>query len=451
MRARRARTEALSLPPLSSRILAMKKFLLVAAGLCLVGLVSLGILGACVIHAGRSFSFQADEKATREETHALEIAAGQTLRVDLAGGDVRVRAGEGSAGISARITAWGDTQAEADKALVDAKLEITTSSTGATVSLKGATIESGSLGRIKRFVAEADLEITVPPGVRLQIESGSGEIDARGPFEASKVHSSYGSVRIENVEGDVEATSSSGDVAVGSANGQSIEAKSAYGSVRVGDCKSTRISAKSSSGDVRIEDCKAERLEIDSGYGALEIARIEGKVEAKTSSGDVRAKALAGPSVSLKSGYGNIELEEGKGELSASSSSGDVRVTGFTGSVEAKSGYGSVHLQGVLKEVEVGSSSGDVSVSGADGSEVSSTWKIASSYGNGKLELPANLSFDIDARTNYGKIERGFPIELGPGTDDRNASSIKGKVNGGGGRIEIRCASGDVIFRPSGK
>jgi len=82
---------------------------------------------------------------------------------------------------------------------------------------------------------------------------------------------------------------------------------------------------------------------------------------------------------------------------------------------------------------------------------VSSTWRISSNYGQGKIEAPADLAFDIDARTNYGKIERGFPIELGPGTDDRNARSIQGKVNGGGGKIEIRCKSGDVVFRPSGR
>ncbi|MFN0007294.1 MAG: DUF4097 family beta strand repeat-containing protein [Planctomycetota bacterium] len=429
----------------------MKKFLLIAAGLCLFGLVSLGLLGACVISAGRSFSVSADEKATRQETHPLEISAGQTLRIDLAGGDVRVRAGETSAGISAQITAWGATQAEADKALANAKLEITTSASGATVSLEDATLEVGQFGGNYRLVAEADLEIAIPPGVRLQIESRSGDIDARGPFEGSKVHSAYGSVRIEKVAGDLEATSSSGDVAVAAVNGTSIEAKSGYGSVALSDCESTRITAKSSSGDVRIEDSRADRVQIESGYGDLEIARIGGEIEAKTSSGDVRAKAFTGPIASLASGYGSVQVDGGTGKLSASSSSGDVRITGFQGSVEAKSGYGSVHVEGVLKSVEAESSSGDVSVSGTQGSEVSTTWKIASNYGSGKLELPADLAFDIDARTNYGKIERGFPIELGPGTDDRNASSLQGRVNGGGGRIEIRCKSGDVIFRPSGK
>ena len=58
----------------------MKKIWFVVAGLFAYGLVSLGLLGACVIHAGGNFSFQQDEKATRQETHALEISAGQTLR-----------------------------------------------------------------------------------------------------------------------------------------------------------------------------------------------------------------------------------------------------------------------------------------------------------------------------------------------------------------------------------
>lgn len=429
----------------------MKKLLLIVAGVSLLALFSLGLLGACVIHAGRSFSFQPDEQATRQETHVLEISAGQTLRIDLAGGDVRVRAGEAAAGISARITAWGETKEEAETALAKAKLEVATSATGATVSLRGATIEKGLLERIQRHTAKADLEITVPPGVRLQIESGSGDVDAQGPFESSKVHSAYGSVRVEKVEGDLEATSSSGDVVVASARGKAIEARSGYGEVQVSGCESTRIAVKSSSGDVRVENSRAERFQVESGYGDLEIARIDGEIEAKTSSGDVHAKGLKGPIASLASGYGRIQVEGGTGKLAASSSSGDVRITGFEGSVEARSGYGSVHVEGMLKAVDAKSSSGDVSVSGTGGSVVSTAWKISSNYGRGKLELPADMAFDIDARTNYGKIERGFPIELAPGTDERNAQSIQGKVNGGGGRIEIRCKSGDVIFRPSGK
>ena len=429
----------------------MKKLLIAAAVVGAFALLSLGLLGACVIHAGKSFSFSADEKATREETHPLEISAGQTLRIDLAGGDVRVRAGEAKSGISARITAWGETPEEAQAALAKAKLEVTNSEAGPSVTLSGAVLEGGFLQGIRRHTANADLEIAVPPGVRLQIESGSGDVDAEGPFEGAHVHSAYGKVRIERVDGDVEATSSSGDVVVASARGKAVEATSGYGQVRVAGCESTRIVAKSSSGDVRVDDCRAERLQVESGYGDLEIAHVDGEIEAKTSSGDVHVKASKGPVASLATSYGRIHLEEGTGKLAASSSSGDVRITGFEGSVEARSGYGAVHVEGALRAVEAVSSSGDVSVTATAGSAVSSTWRISSNYGQGKIEAPADLAFDIDARTNYGKIERGFPIELAPGTDDRNVRSIQGKVNGGGGKIEIRCKSGDVVFRPSGR
>lgn len=429
----------------------MKKLLLLAAGLFVFALLCLGLLGACVIHAGNRFSFSPDEQATRQETHPLEIAAGQTLRIDLDAGDVRVRAGDASGSLSARITAWGGTKEEAEAALAKAKLEISTSESGPTVSLAGATVQRGLLGMVQRNTAKADLEIAVPAGVHLRIESSSGDLDAQGPFDASTVHSSYGSVRIEKVEGDLAATSSSGDVVVAGAHGGSVEATSGYGQVRVSDCESTRITAKSSSGAVRLEDARAERFRIKSGYGDIEMARIDGEVEAKTSSGDIRAKDLKGPVESLATSYGRVQLENGAGKLAASSSSGDVFVTRFDGSVVARSGYGAVHVEGVLTEVSVESSSGDVSVTGGAGSTVSAPWRISSSYGRGQLELPAGLGFDIDARTNYGRIERGFPVELLPGTDERSSQAIQGKVNGGGGKIEIRCKGGDVIFRPSGK
>jgi DUF4097 and DUF4098 domain-containing protein YvlB len=430
----------------------MKKLLIGAVCVAVFALLSVGLVGACAIRTARSFSLQLDEKAAREETHPLALAPGQTLRIELGGGDIRIRAGEATPVVAARITAWGETPEGAQEALTKAELRIESNDNGVTIRLRHETSEEGGvLGRIVRNQAQANLDVAVPAGVRLQIQSGSGSVDAEGPFAASNVHSGYGSVRVEKVEGDLVATSSSGNVSVARGHGGSVEATSGYGRVRVGDCSATRIDAKSSSGDVRVEDCKAERFRIESGYGELELLRLDGEVEAKTSSGDVVAKGLAGPTVSLATSYGRVQVEGGSGRLKASSSSGDVRIGGFEGRVEARSGYGSVQVAGVLQVVEAASSSGDVSVSAALGSSVVEAWRIASSYGRGRLELPADLAFDIDAQTNYGKIERGFAVELAPGTENGNTRTVQGKVNGGGGRIEIRCKSGDVSFRPIGR
>lgn len=427
----------------------MKKVLFVLAGLFVFGLLSLGLVAACVVHTGQRFSLQLDEQATRAEDHPIAIASGQTLRIDLPGGDVRLRAGDAAAGISARITAWGATKEEAQAVLDGSRLDVAESASGVTVSLHGRATKEGFFGS-EHMEAKADLEIALPPGVQLEIESGSGDVVAAGPFGPSKVHSAYGSVRVERVDGDLSAASSSGDVVVQGVHGKSIEALSGYGKVQVSGSESTAVHAKSGSGDVRVEDVRAERVRIESGYGTVEIARVDGEIEATTSSGDVDAKKLSGPAASLSTSYGRVQIDGAKGKLTVSSSSGDVRVADFEGSIDARSGYGTVQVTGVLEALAAQSSSGDVSVSAKAGSAVASTWKIASNYGRGMIELPADLAFDIDARTNYGKIERGFPVELSPGKDDRAAQSVQGKVHGGGGRIEIRCKSGDIVFRPSG-
>jgi DUF4097 and DUF4098 domain-containing protein YvlB len=430
----------------------VKKLLLVAAGIFVLFILSIGIFAVgCVVHGARSFSFGLGEKSTRAETHALEIAKGGTLEVDLAGGDVRVKTSEDAPSLSATVTTWAGSREEADKALARAKLEISKNGDGLRVTLVDATTEKEITGGHARSTAQADLEIRVPAGVRLEIKTESGDVEAEGPFAASKVHSSYGSVRIKSVEGELEATSDSGDVSVAGVRGKSFVAKSSYGKVEVVDCESAGIEARSSSGDVRLQDVRGERLRVGSDYGDVRLLRVSGDIEAKLSSGSVHAVGLTGPRASISTDYGEVNVEKASGILEAHSSSGDVRVKGFEGTLQAHSSYGAVDVEGVFAELTLDSSSGDVTARALSGSKIEKGWKLSSSYGSVKLAAAESFACDLDANTEYGAVALGFPIEVAPGVLKKGTQSVKGKLNGGGGVVEIRCTSGDVSVGPLGR
>jgi len=434
----------------------MKKLTLVAggiAGLFLVLLVSIGLIAACVVHSGHSFSIGQGEKSTRQESHPLEIQTGGLLSVEVDSGDIRVRAAEGeSATVDATITAWGETVEDARLALERARLEITTTSGGVRVTLaEGKTEKTKSWGTVT-YGAEVELAIRLPKGVRLDLETGSGSLRAEGPFAASTLRSAYGDVRVRDVEGALEATSESGDVEIERVQGDGeVRVKSGYGDVRLGQCHADRVDARSGSGSVRLQEVEAKTVRSESGYGDVELLRVAGEIEAKTSSGDVRASEIGGAKASFSTSYGNVRVEKASGDVDARSSSGDVRVTGFEGAIEARSSYGSVEVEGVLTALVADTQSGDVIARALAGSRVESTWKLSSSYGDVTLVVPEGFACDLDARTEYGAVEVDVPLHVAAGELKSAKESVRGKLNGGGGAVEIRCSSGDVAVGTSGK
>jgi DUF4097 and DUF4098 domain-containing protein YvlB len=433
----------------------MKKFLIALACVAFVVLLSLGIAAACVVRGANhlSFNFSQDEKASRQETVPLEIAAGELLDVDLDSGTVRVKASaDGAPSIAATITAYGSTQEKADAALAATKLEVVKSAEGVRVRLSGGANEESLFGGTTvRSHPEANLEIRVPAGARLAIESGSGDLDGVGPFAASRLHSSYGSVKVHGVDGELEATSSSGDVTVETVKGKKLVAKSDYGNVRAADSECPDVRMNSSSGDVDLARVRGEHLRVGSGYGNVTMLAVAGEIEAKLSSGDVKLEDWTGARAKLKTSYGNVRVAKAVGALEAESSSGEVTVRDYEGALEAHSSYGSVQLEGVFSGLKADSSSGEVSARALKGSRIEGDWRLSSSYGNVSLAIPEGLGCELDADTAYGDVAVGFPVEVQPGSRKKGEHAVRGKVNGGGGRIELHCTSGSIKVGASAK
>ena len=432
----------------------MKKLLVFLVALSILFFVAIGLVAARVARAGGRFAFGTlfEAKASRVEDHPLDIAAGRLLSVDLQRGAIRVTRSTGPApSLTATITAYGATKESAEEGLAHLRLEIGSTTEGLRIHVVDDRTEASMLGGwTSAAPGDADLEIRLPDAVRLDLSSRSGDVDADGAFGTARVHSGYGSVRIAGAEGDVDATSTSGDVKIERARGGSLVAKSGYGSVGIEDSGATTVEAHSNSGDVKLDDVRAERTKAGSGYGAVVLQKVTGEIEAKSSSGDVTLKAWHGPHAKVSTGYGSVDVEGASGELAASSSSGAVDVEGIEGPLDARSKYGSVRVDGVLSSLTADTHSGDVSVHARAGSRIEGGWRISSSYGGAKLEIPAGLGCDLDAETAYGSVEVEPQIE--PARDGRKPSSkaVRGKIHGGGGRVEIRCRSGDVRVEAGG-
>jgi hypothetical protein len=98
----------------------------------------------------------------------------------------------------------------------------------------------------------------------------------------------------------------------------------------------------------------------------------------------------------------------------------------------------------VFSALEADSSSGDVTARARAGSRVDRDWKLSSSYGAVTLIVPDGFGCHLDAKTAYGAVSVDPPLESDPGAKKKGSHSVRGKLNGGGGAVELRCTSGDV-------
>jgi len=392
-----------------------KPLVVVVVVLCSLLFLSLVAIAGCVVSIGNGGHFSLgdmSEKATRQDVLPLEIAAGQTLRVTLPHGDVDVEsAADGAATITANITAWGRTQEEADKSLAAAHVLLEKAADGLSISLSDEGVGTEIPGGRMKISAQANFRIRVPEKMVIELHTDSGDLSARGPFAGARLHSSYGKVRVSEVDGDLTADSSSGDVDVAGVKGKRIVAKTDYGDVRLSRAEAPDVEARSSSGDVRAED-------------------------------------LRGAHLTLKSSYGDVEVGKCAGALDARTDSGSVRISGFDGKLVAHSSYGDVKLDGVFLELTADSSSGEVEVRAQPGSKTEGSWSISSSYGDVTLIAPKDFGCDLTAKTNYGDLELGFALTVEAGGLKKKENSVHGVMNGGGGSVTVKTSSGDVRIKP---
>jgi DUF4097 and DUF4098 domain-containing protein YvlB len=434
----------------------MKPFLIVLLALAGVFLLCGILFAACIVVTDHGVQFfnssDWSEKAERTDTRDLNLKSGQTLRVETPEGAIRVHAAASEsapATMRATVRAAGKTQADAQAFLDRATVTVEESARGVAIRLD---VRRDPADERNQPQPAADYEIAVPAGVALELVSRSGAVEAEGgPFGPSRLESSYGNVQIDNVRGDVTATSKSGKVEVGHVSKGSIDASSGYGSVTVSDVDAGgSVQVKSSSGHLQLARIHGQRISAESGYGSVEVSDVEtgGDVEARSKSGHVTAESVKASRLQLTSGYGALRAKHVQAGMALETSSGSISVDDVQGALDAKTGYGSIDVDGVFSGLALESNSGGVKARARQGSKVDSEWSLASSYGRVELRAPKDLAFDLNAKTGYGQIDCGYAMEVAPGALGKSGREVQSRVNGGGKTVRMSSGSGSVVIAP---
>jgi DUF4097 and DUF4098 domain-containing protein YvlB len=139
--------------------------------------------------------------------------------------------------------------------------------------------------------------LTVPKGLKLTLESSSGDVKVSGLSEGADLKSSSGSIEVQNVGGSLRLESSSGDLEAQDLTATIVSTQSSSGSVDLDFAAAPQtVEAEASSGDVTIgipPGDETYKLDTDTSSGDESTDDIKTDpastrtIKATTSSGDV--------------------------------------------------------------------------------------------------------------------------------------------------------------------
>jgi len=231
---------------------------------------------------------------------------------------------------------------------------------------------------------------------------------------------------------------------------------------RVGDTDVTlhraegRVRVESDRGAIEVEDVDGA-LEVASGRGDVQIAGVRGPLSVRSDRGSVEVASVTG-SVSVATRRGSVSIDGARGDVAADVEWGRIEAEEIEGDVAARTGRGGIRLRDVDGAVRAHSDRGSIEVR----FEGSPRGDIETTRGSIEVEVPKGAGFDLDARTDRGRVRLGDDAgEFGDaadgsvaGEDDegfgpfrRRDDALARPVNGGGEPLRLRSGRGSIRVR----
>ncbi|MGA8212786.1 MAG: DUF4097 family beta strand repeat-containing protein [Candidatus Sulfotelmatobacter sp.] len=150
--------------------------------------------------------------------------------------------------------------------------------------------------------------------------------------------------------------------------------------------------------------------------------------------------------VDLRTGDGKIEIVNFKGEMQLRSGDGSQEIDGVDGKLRAIAGDGHIRANGRFDELELKTGDGSMDARVTAGSSLATGWRLESGDGTVTLEVPENLSADVDLHTGDGHIDLDMPVT----TEGKiREGEVRGKLNGGGNLLVIHTGDGSIRLQKS--
>lgn len=184
------------------------------------------------------------------------------------------------------------------------------------------------------------------------------------------------------------------------------------------------IKVKSVSGSVRLEEIGGE-AKVDVVSGMVEVKKADKDVDCQTVSGKLILQDITGDAY-LKTVSGKIEVNRIRGSIDAETVSGGLELREVS---KAKVVKGKVLSGSIVYE-------GDINPEGK--------YRLKSFSGTVEMILPADSSFEFEAKTFSGSIRTDFKVTT---TGVIKKTEMHGVVNQGGADVTLETFSGSIYLR----
>jgi hypothetical protein len=238
------------------------------------------------------------ERAEESETRSVAPPRGGALRIDHANGTTRV-AGEDREDIEITMhkTARAESEEEARRLLREIRLE--TREEGGNL-----TLEFEIPGRWNRR-GKVDVELRVPRGVHVDILASNGKVCVQGMRSGVRCKSANGTIRIDDVVGDISVATSNAKVKTHCTCGR-LRARSSNGPIELEEHRGS-VDASTSNGMIHCELDEVGRegvmLATSNGRISLDLPdEVDGDVDIRVDNGVIRTQRRFGDASSESSG-----------------------------------------------------------------------------------------------------------------------------------------------------
>lgn len=288
-----------------------------------------------------------------------------------------------------------------------------------------------------------DRSFNVTGPIRLELSNASGDVNITGSSDG-KVHV-HGEVHasgfgFDNPQKRLDDTVSNPPV---EQRGDTIRVGADFSHLRnvsiaytIQVPHDTEVDANVASGAQNIRDLRGP-VKVHAASGTIRVEKIDRNAELFTASGSVTANDV-GNDVQVSSASGNVTVSNVKGDVRVKAISGVIHVSNPGGRVEGNTASGGVEIQDATNDVTAHAASGRVSVQGNPGAQ--GYWNLKTASGGVQISVPPSANFHLSAEATSGEIRTDIPIMV----EEQGKHSLRARVGNGGGRIEVRTASGEI-------
>ena len=406
-----------------------------------------GTLAAAALMCA-AMAFGEDEKESRFELKFAKDLPyrGGKVSIDHKFGSVTIRQGESNeVGVRASIRSSDPEFGQ--------QIRIETSSSGDGVRI--ATIyPSGRWSRNREFSYSVDYDILVPRAAPVHVTNRFGSINASNLAPASRIENGHGSIRLTNARGpqtvlnqfgSIDLRDIAGDVVAKNANGSiraeeirgKAELTNRFGSVVLVNSREGAV-VKNSNGSVDVRQVGGAAV-IDNAFGSIRIQEVRGNLEVDGSHSRIDVRDVRGDA-DVSSAFGTIDVRDVTGSAKVTNANGTVRLSGVRRNATVKTTFASATVSEVQGAIDVQNQNGSISVSSAPACQPIS---LRTTFSTIRVGVPASASYEVNARTTFGRINSDLPIT----TTSFGGDSTVGTIGSGKCKMDLVNSNGSITIK----